>query len=122
MVTDANGCTSTATVTVNVTPIECTDPYLPNAFSPNGDGDNDVLKIYSKVPQCIKDLKLVIFNRYGEMIYETYDPAFEWNGVYNRGILAGTSEAGTEVFVYYLQATIFPNKKINKKGNISLVR
>jgi len=121
-VTDANGCTSSATVTVIVKTIECPDPYLPNAFSPNGDGDNDVLKIYNKVPQCIQDLKLVIFNRYGEKIYETTDPAFEWNGVYNRGLLAGTSEAGTEVFVYYLQATVFPNNKINKKGNISLVR
>ena len=121
-VTDANGCTSTKAVTVNVTQIECSDPYLPNAFSPNADGDNDVLKIYNKVPQCIKELHLWIYDRYGEKIFETTDPAFEWNGVYNRGILAHSSEANTEVFVYRMTATVYPNKEIKKSGNISLVR
>jgi len=121
-VTDANGCSSTSVVTVNVTPIECNDPYLPNAFSPNSDGENDVLKLYNKVPQCVKDLHLVIFNRWGEKVFETTDTGFEWNGVYNRGILANSSEAGTEVFVYRMDATIYPDKKIKKTGNISLVR
>ena len=121
-VKDANGCTSTDTVTVYVTPIECSDPYLPNAFSPNGDGANDVLKIYNKVPQCIKDLHLWIYDRYGEMIYETTDPAFEWNGVYNHGILSHSSEANSEVFVYRMTVTVYPNRELKKAGNISLIR
>ncbi|MBI4929431.1 MAG: gliding motility-associated C-terminal domain-containing protein [Bacteroidetes bacterium] len=121
IVTDANGCTAIDSVTIFVTPIECNDPYLPNAFSPNGDGENDVLKIYSKVPECIVDVKLVIYNRWGEKVFQTEDPTFEWDGTYNRAIL-NNHLAGTEVFVYKLEVTVFPDKQFKKTGNISLVQ
>lgn len=122
IVTDANGCTSTDAVTVIVTPIECTDPYLPNAFSPNGDGENDVLKVYVKVPECLVDLKLVIYNRWGEKVYETEDKNFEWDGIHNSGMMQGAEVSGSAVFVYRLDLTIYPDTPFKKVGNISLVR
>ncbi len=121
VVTNANGCTAVDTVTIFVTPVECNDPYLPNAFSPNNDGDNDVLKIYSKVQECIQDMKLSIFNRWGEKVYQTEDKTFEWDGTYNQAIL-NNHLAGTEVFVYRLVVTVYPDKVIRKTGNISLIR
>jgi len=120
---DANNCQDTACVNVIVE--ICSNAgtlFLPNAFSPNGDGSNDSLQIYYGIPQCIKDFRLVIYNRWGEKIYETTDPAFKWDGIYNKGLLQGTSEAGTEVFTYYMDVAIMDGNHISRKGNISLVR
>jgi gliding motility-associated-like protein len=94
---------------------------LPNAFSPNGDGENDSLQVYVKVPECLKDLKLTIWNRWGEKVYQTEDKNFKWDGTYNKAVFRGT-DAGTEVFVYRLEATVYPDKTYTKVGNISLVR
>lgn len=118
---DSNNCHDSACVTVTVE--ICSGAlYLPNAFSPNGDGSNDSLQIYYGFPQCIKDFRLVIYNRWGEKIYETTDPAFRWGGVYNKSASQGTSEPNTEVFTYYMDATILGESRISRKGNISLVR
>ncbi|TAL60470.1 MAG: hypothetical protein EPN85_07070, partial [Bacteroidetes bacterium] len=69
LVTSGNGCTAIDIITVTVTEIECNDPYLPNAFSPNEDHENDKLKIYINAIQCVTDFKLVIYNRWGEKIF-----------------------------------------------------
>ncbi|TAL58358.1 MAG: hypothetical protein EPN85_11785, partial [Bacteroidetes bacterium] len=69
LVTSSNGCTAIDIITVTVTEIECNDPYLPNAFSPNEDHENDKLKIYINAIQCVTDFKLVIYNRWGEKIF-----------------------------------------------------
>lgn len=119
LITDANNCTDTACVTVTIEPIDCSNAgelYLPNAFSPNNDGENDVLKIYYGNILCIKTFKLVIYNRWGEKVFETSDPAFRWDGIY-RGKLENTA-----VFVYYMKATLLSGEEIIKKGNISLIR
>ncbi|MFH1005419.1 MAG: SBBP repeat-containing protein, partial [Bacteroidota bacterium] len=118
-VTVSNGnCTDTACVTVFVEPLDCSTTgklYLPNAFSPNGDGENDVLKIYFGNLQCIKTFHLVIYNRLGEKIFETTNPMAEWNGYYKNML------ENTAVFVYYLKATLITEEKITKKGNVSLI-
>jgi gliding motility-associated-like protein len=120
---DANNCKDTACVTVIVE--RCSDAgtlYLPNAFSPNGDGANDSLQIFYGIPQCVKSFHLVIYNRWGEKVYETGDPAFKWDGIYDKGLLLGTGEANTEVFTYYMNVEILDGSKVARKGNISLVR
>ncbi len=124
IVTETNGCTDTSCVTVFVGPIDCisTGPlYLPNAFSPNGDGENDFLQIYFGNFNCINTFKLVLFDRWGERIFETSDPAFKWDGT-----LKGESE-NSAVFSFYMEATYLSPSTFNKmpdvrKGNISLVR
>jgi gliding motility-associated-like protein len=54
---------------------------LPNAFSPNHDGLNDVFRI--KFPWFIKEFHMMIFNRWGQMVFETNDPNKGWNGDFN---------------------------------------
>ncbi|MBI4929487.1 MAG: gliding motility-associated C-terminal domain-containing protein [Bacteroidetes bacterium] len=120
---DANGCQDTACVTVFVELCSKAGTlYLPNAFSPNVDGENDSLQIYYGIPECIKTLHLVIYNRWGEKVYETNDSAFKWGGVYNSSLLKETNKGDTEVYAYYLDVEIVDGIKISKKGNISLVK
>lgn len=120
---DMNGCYDSACVTVTVE--LCSNAgtlYLPNAFSPNDDGENDWLQIYYGIMQCIEKFRLVVFNRWGEKIYETNDPSFRWNGIYNSGILKDTQTANTQVFTFYMEADIADGTRITKKGNLSIIR
>jgi len=115
LVTDNNGCEDSTCIVVTVD-IPCGTIYIPNAFSPNHDGENDMLQVYYGNIACIKTLELIIYNRWGEKVFETNDPAFTWNGIYKSKLL------NTAVFDYYLDATLTTGEKINKKGNISLLR
>ncbi len=114
-VTDANGCTGTGQVTVNVRVVGCTDKdeYLPNAFSPNGDGKNDVLYVKSNV---ITEMTLVIYNRWGREMFSTQDINTGWDGTYN-----GT-ELAPDAYAYYLTGTCINGDQFIKKGNVSLLR
>jgi gliding motility-associated-like protein len=105
------GCTSQDTVTVFVE-VECGELFVPNVFSPNGDGANDVLKIYGN---CITDLEFAIFDRWGEKVFETTDPAIVWDGRYQGNLLDAA------VFVYYLSANV-KGEPVKKHGNITLVK
>jgi gliding motility-associated-like protein len=113
-VTDANGCTSTDSITVGVT-IDCGELMMPNAFSPNNDNMNDELKIYSSTG-CLKEFTLTIYNRWGEKVYVTSDPHFSWNGIYNN------EELNTQVLVYLINGLLTDNSSITRSGNVSLVR
>jgi gliding motility-associated-like protein len=120
-VIDGYGCKDTACATISV--VECTgEPYLPTAFSPNNDGSNDVLRLYFNFPFCIKALDLCIYNRWGEKIFETNDPTFTWNGVYNKGLLKETNAGNTGVYVYYMKVKLVNGKEFTKKGDISIIR
>lgn len=111
-VIDANGCTASDTVTIYVD-IACGELYLPNAFSPNNDLHNDVLFVRGN---CIKELNLQIYNRWGEKVFETSDPALGWDGTW-RGVLCEPA-----VFTYILNATLLDGTEISRKGNITLVK
>lgn len=118
-VTDANGCTDTDTVTVFVD-ITCKDIYLPNAFSPNGDGEDDELRIYINNLLCIKDFKIIIWDRWGEKVFQSTEPDFRWNGDYTHGLSNGIE--GCAVFVYRMKAELISGTQIDRKGNISVVK
>ena len=105
------GCSSSDTVTVFVE-IECGELFVPNVFSPNNDGQNDELKIYGN---CITNLEFVIFDRWGEKVFEITDPAIVWDGRYKGKLLDAA------VFVYYLKATV-NGTEVNKHGNITLIK
>jgi gliding motility-associated-like protein len=120
---DANNCKDTACLKVHVISCETAgELYLPDAFSPNGDGENDELQIYFGLFDCIQSFHLVIYNRWGQKVYETSDAFFKWKGIYNTGTLKDSRVADTEVFVYRLDATLGDKSKISRKGNISLIR
>lgn len=113
MVTDSNGCTDNDCITIFVD-TECGELFIPNAFSPNNDNANDRLCIYGS--QCIEQMTLVIYDRWGEKVFETTDPSQCWDGTY-RGELMNTA-----VFVYYLEAVLVNGNVLEKKGNITLLR
>lgn len=115
VVTDEFGCTRTDTVPIFVLDVICEDPYvfIPNAFTPNGDGKNDILFVRGEV---IESLNLKIYDRWGEKVFETVDISHGWDGTY-RG---APCEPG--VYDYHLQVTCLGMKQYFKKGNITLLR
>ena len=106
-----NGCSVEDSVFITVNIIEGIE--VPNAFSPNGDGDNDVLYVLG---QGIFKMKITIYNRYGQLVFESSDQATGWDGTHNG------KDANTGVFAYYLEFTMLSGEVNSKKGNITLVR
>ena len=86
---------------------------MPNAFSPNGDGINDVLKIEGR---GIVELSFRIYNRWGEKVFETTDKNVGWDGIY-KGVLQEM-----DVYTYAVEATLINGQHVPLKGNITLVR
>ncbi len=92
---------------------ECGEMFVPTAFSPDGNGENDMECVYGK---CVKDIYFAIYDRWGEKVFETYDISQCWDGTF-RG-----RQMNTAVFVYYMKATLITGDEVVKKGNISLFR
>jgi len=113
-VTDDNHCSATDSVLIIVTSCESSILYLPNAFSPNGDNKNDQLYLHGQT--CVAQLHLIIYDRWGEDVFETNNPDFSWDGTFN----GKTEDSG--VFTYYLSGTLNNGKAFTKKGNITLLR
>jgi gliding motility-associated-like protein len=90
--------------------------YIPNAFSPNNDLENDLFQVYFVNPKCVKDFKMVIYNRWGEEIIETTDAAHQWDGTYQ-----GTA-MNPAVLTYYIYVQFKSGNEVIQKGNVSLVR
>ncbi len=106
-----NGCSTTDSVTVFID-ILCGELFIPTAFSPNNDGQNDFLYVMG---DCISNLQLAIFDRWGEKVFETTDQTVGWDGTFNGKKL----DAG--VFAYYLSATV-KGQEVKKHGNITIVK
>jgi len=117
-VTDNNGCSASKCVTVTVE-IPCPtneSVAIPNAFSPNNDGVNDEFCLQGW-DACIEDFDIIIYNRWGEKVYESIDPNFCWDGKRLNIIM------DSQVFVYHVKAKFKDVKEpVVKKGNISLLR
>jgi len=110
-ITDENGCEASDEMElVN----GCKDHIeLPNVFSPNEDGINDLLGPMYSGP--ITNYSLQIWNRWGELLYESDDLTETWDGTYNNEV----QPMGT--YMYVMQARL-DKKKLYKSGNITLVR
>ena len=111
-ITDSDGCVKKDSITINVNE-ECGQLFVPNAFSPNGDHENDLECIYGN---CIETIDFAIFDRWGNEVFHTTDAKQCWDGKYNGTLM------NTAVFVYTLEVTLNNGDKISKKGNITLVR
>lgn len=109
----ASGCSNTDTVTVKVNKLLASIMYLPNAFTPNGDGKNDCFGI--KNWSTNGKLEFSIFNRYGERVFYTTDPAKCWNGLYK------STKPLTGNYVYYIKANTACGV-VEKKGNVLLLK
>jgi gliding motility-associated-like protein len=108
---DINGCRDSVCLQVVVEDV-C-DVFIPDAFSPNGDGHNDQFKIYS---HCITELMLQVFDRWGNQVFSGSDPSAAWDGSY------GGSLMNTGTYIYQVQYTLSNGTKTKTKGNFSLMR
>ncbi|MEW6774641.1 MAG: gliding motility-associated C-terminal domain-containing protein, partial [Bacteroidota bacterium] len=111
---DNNGVCSDTACTVIYVDAKCPDIFVPNVFSPNKDNINDKLRI--KGLKCVKEFTFVIYDRWGEKVFETSDKNGEWDGTYNGKDMSGAT------FVYYIKGITYDDKPIDKKGNITIVK
>jgi len=111
---EKDGCISSDTVAVSQYPDDggCMIA-VPTAFSPNGDGYNDVL--YPR-GYCVDNMELMIFNRLGEMVFKSTSMSQGWDGKYEG------EYQDTQVFVYILTATLGDGTAVERKGNITLIK
>jgi len=114
-VTAPNGCTDTKCVDVNVD-VQCGELFVPNVFSPNGDGNNDVLKVKIN-PTCVTSFNIKIFDRWGEKVFESDDINNSWDGTYKGKPL------NSAVFVYHLAISLINSEiSLTKKGSVSIIK
>jgi gliding motility-associated-like protein len=109
--TDNRGCEATDTVRVRV--IGDFYVFMPNAFSPNGDGNNDLLFPYTN---GVKLIEWKLFNRWGEKVFQSNSVTQGWDGTY-RG-----KEAPMNNYVYTLTVVFLNDKTENYKGTVLLLR
>ena len=111
----ASGCTDTARALIDVRPE--VRYFLPNAFTPNGDGHND--RFFGQgVLKGATDFQLTIWNRYGEKLFETSDPEIGWNGRKNNtGRLAPPG-----VYVVVVNYRGPRGEKVELRGFVTLIR
>lgn len=109
-----NGCNQGGCINVEVVCVNKGDMSVPSAFTPNGDGRNDLfcLKGYT---YCVTSFQIRIFNRWGQQVYASTQNDFCWDGNFNGEALP----AG--VYVYSIEATLNREKFI-KNGNITIIR
>jgi gliding motility-associated-like protein len=117
-VRDSNGCFDTAHVYVNVDPQR--NLFIPTAFTPNGDGLNDVFMVYGSAG-VREVLNFQIYDRWGEQLFTAAnfpptDPAFGWNGQYKGKVL----NPGT--FVYYIEVEFIDGKIRKYQGDVTIIR
>ena len=94
---------------------KCEDPYIyvPNAFTPNGDGENDVLFVRGR---NITDLYFAVFNRWGEKVFETNNQSNGWDGSFRN------RSSDPAVFDFYIKYKCGAGIEYFQKGNITLIR
>lgn len=106
------GCSSSDTVVITVL-----HPYgelfVPNIFSPNDDGKNDIVYVYGT---NIKEMKFFIYNRWGEKVFESFKQADGWDGTHKG------KPCDMGVFAYYLEVIYLDDSEEKLSGNITLVR
>ncbi|MBD3637462.1 MAG: gliding motility-associated C-terminal domain-containing protein [Crocinitomicaceae bacterium] len=116
-VTVSNGsCPDTVCTTVYVNlDIDCNLPQIPTAFSPNSGDINSTLCVLGG---CITDMNLRIYDRWGELVFESNDQAVCWDGNH----MKNGKPMSTGVYVYTLTGTSFTGEPLDLKGNITLIR
>ena len=111
-ISNSDGCKSSDTVLVTVTHLHLL--YVPNAFTPNGDGLNDYFNFYAKGIKKI--LSVQIFNRWGQQVYSSDGNDEGWDGTFK----GKTSELG--VYVYEISAITYDGDLLEDKGTLTLLR
>ena len=116
-VIDSNGCIVIDALTIFVDSEK--DIYVPNIFSPNGDGINDLFQIYGKNMTRVHEF--YIYNRWGEQVFEEkdfdpYDPYVGWNGTFKG------KPVNPAVFAWYASVSFIDGSTIKIKGDVTVIR
>ncbi|RQO30614.1 hypothetical protein DBR32_07720, partial [Taibaiella sp. KBW10] len=112
----AAGCRDTATLPIVVRPYR-KDVMIPNAFSPNGDGRNDVFKPVLAIDRAYNLTDFKIFNRWGQVVYTTSNINAGWDGTSFNGSLQPQ-----DVYYYTLMIIFMDGTKQVFKGDVTLIR
>lgn len=115
---DSNGCKNTGDVQVIVI-CKNANVFVPNTFSPNNDGSNDIFYIRGKGIDRVKSLR--IFNRWGEIVFEQKDfpindPSSGWNGKYKG------NRPQADVYIYQVEVFCENSEIIRFEGNVALIQ
>lgn len=116
-VQNANGCELQASVEVRGQGCSC-DVYMPNAFSPNGDGRNEVI---APVFNCdLQSFRFLIYNRWGQLVFDSRSPQFAWDGTVDDEVV------GPGIYVYAVEYTAIVRGEVQDqqvlRGTLSLLR
>jgi gliding motility-associated-like protein len=108
-------CSKSDTALVRVYEIVCDQPYvfIPNAFTPNGDQENDVLYVRGL---WIESFVLRIFDRWGELVFETTNQNMGWDGTFKG------KKLDPDVFDFYLDVNCIGGSHSIIKGNVTLMK
>lgn len=104
-------CSSTDTIVIHELP-RCICE-APNAFTPNGDGQNDILYVYGS---GFSSFEFLVFDRSGALVFQTVNTAEGWDGSYKG------QQLGMAVYNYFLRGICIDGDRFLKKGNITLLR
>ena len=119
VVANDKGCTDNAALQLRVD--RRVDVYIPNIFSPNGDGENDVFLIFANL-KGVKEVKsFQVFDRWGEAVFQYYDflpnnPAYGWDGNLNGQVM------NPAVFVWYAVIELVDGSEVLYEGDVTLER
>lgn len=112
LIVSAGPCVDTATAIVVIE--EGLTLEIPNVFTPNGDGKNDIFTIKST---GVKEISLQIFNRWGVKLYEFIGPKAVWDGLNNVG-----QDVPSGTYFFFVKAKGFDGKEIDQHGTVNLFR
>lgn len=113
--TVSGNCGDPITVSGKITVSDplCINVY--NSFTPNGDGINELWKVYD-INSCLKNVKVAVYNRYGSKVYESNDYKNTWDGRYKNGSVPDGTYYAVIVF------TLNSGKVIEKRTDLTIVR
>lgn len=114
--TNDAGCMDSSSVLIEVEAVLICDEttlFIPSAFSPNGDGKNDIWRIRG---QSIEAVDIVVYNRWGQLVFETTNPQQGWDGRFE-----GQPAEG-EVFGYYARVWCKGGEEIIRSGNVTILK
>jgi gliding motility-associated-like protein len=114
-VTDSNGCIGKDTIVVK--PGQCDEGFfVPNAFTPNGDGRNDLLKPISLYHFNLSRFHFALYNRWGQRVFESSNPSVGWDG------RVGGIQQAAGVYVWILDYQYQGGPSATGKGTVILIR
>ncbi|MDR1848353.1 MAG: gliding motility-associated C-terminal domain-containing protein [Bacteroidales bacterium] len=113
--TDGNGCEYYDSITIKVDKVICGEPniHIPNVFTPNGDGINDVLSVSG---EFVRKFRLMIFDRWGEKVFESDNQNEGWDGRYRN------QPCQNGVYYYRLEVECEANRTYETQGDVTLIR